>query len=122
MFPSASLPDRSVRSHRVCELRATTVRFAERIVLDRVDLVVGPADRLAVIGDNGAGKSTLLDLLAGVVAPVAGETRVVVPGGIAHASQAPRFPAGATVQDAVDLLLADLRDLESRIRYCSERL
>ncbi|MER6939932.1 ABC-F family ATP-binding cassette domain-containing protein [Nocardioides sp. NPDC127514] len=122
MFPSASLPDRSVRSHRVCELRATTVRFGERIVLDRVDLVVGPADRLAVIGDNGAGKSTLLDLLAGVVAPVAGETRVVVPGGIAHASQAPRFPAGATVQDAVDLLLADLRDLESRIRSCSDRL
>ncbi|MGY0536384.1 ABC-F family ATP-binding cassette domain-containing protein [Nocardioides sp. YJ-D4] len=122
MFPSAPLPDRSVRSHRVCELREATVRFGEQIVLARVDLVVGPADRLAVIGDNGAGKSTLLDLLAGVVAPVAGETRVVVPDGIAHASQAPRFPAGATVQDAVDLLLADLRDLESRIRSCSERL
>ncbi|MFE6650284.1 ABC-F family ATP-binding cassette domain-containing protein, partial [Nocardioides sp. NPDC057772] len=122
MFPSASIPSTSVRSHRVCELRSATVRFAERIVLDRVDLVVGPADRLAVIGDNGAGKSTLLDLLAGVVSPVAGETRVVVPGGIAHASQEPRFPDGATVRDAVDLLLADLRALESRIRSCSEHL
>ncbi|WP_179661379.1 ABC-F family ATP-binding cassette domain-containing protein [Nocardioides panzhihuensis] len=106
----------------MCELRSATVRFAERVVLDRVDLVVGATDRLAVIGDNGAGKSTLLDLLAGVVAPVAGETRVVLPGGIAHASQAPRFPAGATVHDAVDLLLADLRALESRIQQCSERL
>ncbi|NGN91157.1 ABC-F family ATP-binding cassette domain-containing protein [Nocardioides sp. KC13] len=122
MFPSASTPSTSVRSHRVCELRSATVRFAERIVLDRVDLVVGPADRLAVVGDNGAGKSTLLDLLAGVVSPVAGETRVVVPGGIAHASQEPRFPDGATVRDAVDLLLADLRALESRIRSCTERL
>ena len=121
MFPSAFSPS-TVRSHRVCELRSATVRFAERIVLDRVDLAVGPTDRLAVIGDNGTGKSTLLDLLAGAVAPVAGETRVVVPGGIAHAAQEPRFPAGATVRDAVDLLLADLRALESRIQRCAERL
>ncbi|MDQ4112292.1 MAG: ATP-binding cassette domain-containing protein [Actinomycetota bacterium] len=83
---------------------------------------MGASDRLAVIGDNGAGKSTLLDLLAGAVTPVAGETRVVIPGGIAHAAQEPRFPAGATVRDAVDLLLADLRALESRIQRCAERL
>ncbi|MER7604416.1 ABC-F family ATP-binding cassette domain-containing protein [Nocardioides sp. NPDC127503] len=121
MFPSAFSPS-AVRSHRICELRSATVRFAERIVLDRVDLAVGPTDRLAVIGDNGAGKSTLLDLLAGAVAPVAGETRVVIPGGIAHAAQEPRFPAGATVRAAADLLLADLRALESRIQRCAERL
>ena len=124
MFPSVSpaRPTSTVRSHRVCELRSTTVRFAERVVLDRIDLVVGTSDRLAVIGDNGAGKSTLLDLLAGAVTPVAGEARVVLPGGLAHASQAPRFPSGARVGDAVDLLLADLRTLEERIQRCSERL
>ncbi len=121
MFPSAFSPS-AVRSHRVCELRSATVRFAERIILDRVNLAVGASDRLAVIGDNGAGKSTLLDLLAGAVTPVAGETRVVIPGGIAHAAQEPRFPPGATVRDAVDLLLADLRALESRIQRCAERL
>jgi macrolide transport system ATP-binding/permease protein len=121
LFPSAVSPS-AVRSHRICELRSATVRFAERIVLDRVDLAVGASDRLAVIGDNGAGKSTLLDLLAGAVTPVAGETRVVIPGGIAHAAQEPRFPAGASVQDAIDLLLADLRALESRIQRCAERL
>ncbi|MDR2996986.1 MAG: ATP-binding cassette domain-containing protein [Microbacterium sp.] len=121
MFPSSSSLS-AARSHRVCELRAVTVRFAERIVLDRVDLVIGPTDRLAVIGDNGAGKSTLLDVLARAVVPVAGDARIVLPGGVAHASQAPSFPASATVQDAVDLLLADLSELEVSIRRTSERL
>ncbi len=121
MFPSAlSVPSR--RDHRVCELRSTTVRFADRVVLDRIDLIIGRTDRVAIIGDNGAGKSTMLDLIAGTVRPVSGEVRVVIPGGIVHASQEPRFPDGASVQDAVDLLLADLRALENEIQTVSRRL
>lgn len=113
MFPVLSTPsDSSARAHRECALQAASVRFADRLVLDRIDLVVGPADRLAVIGDNGAGKSTLLDLLAGVLAPTSGEVRLDLPGGIAHARQNPVFADGATVADAIDELLGDLRALE----------
>ena len=113
MFPVLSTPsDSSARAHRECALQAASVRFADRLVLDRIDLVVGPADRLAVIGDNGAGKSTLLDLLAGVLAPTSGEVRLDLPGGIAHARQNPLFADGATVTDAIDELVGDLRALE----------
>lgn len=113
MFPVLSTPsDSSARAHRECALQAASVRFADRLVLDRIDLVVGPADRLAVIGDNGAGKSTLLDLLAGVLAPTAGEVRLDLPGGIAHARQNPLFADGATVTDAIDEFVGDLRALE----------
>lgn len=121
MYPSA-LSTSPRRDHRMCELRAATVRFAEHVVLERIDLVVGRTDRLAIIGDNGAGKSTLLDLIAGVVSPVSGDARVVIPGGIAHAAQDPRFPAAATVQDAVDLLLSDLRGIENEIQAVSQLL
>jgi ATP-binding cassette subfamily F protein uup len=41
-------------------------------VLRGVDRVIGPGDRLAIVGANGAGKSTFLDLLAGRVAPRSG--------------------------------------------------
>ncbi|WP_136052951.1 ABC-F family ATP-binding cassette domain-containing protein [Microbacterium sp. K36] len=113
MFPVLSTPsDSSARAHRECALQAASVRFADRLVLDRIDLAVGPADRLAVIGDNGAGKSTLLDLLAGVFAPTSGEVRLDLPGGVAHARQNPVFADGATVADAIDELLGDLRALE----------
>ena len=131
MFPSpvhstspahSPVPPRAARSRRVCELRSATVRFADRIVLDRVDLVVGPTARIALVGDNGAGKSTLLGLLSGALRPVAGEARVVLPGGLAHAAQDPRFPAGSTVAQAIDLLLADLRAVEAEIQRVSDRL
>ncbi|MDX2400458.1 ABC-F family ATP-binding cassette domain-containing protein [Microbacterium algeriense] len=113
MFPVLSTPSATpARAHRECALQAASVRFADHLVLDRIDLVVGPADRLAVIGDNGAGKSTLLDLLAGTLLPTAGEVRLDLPGGVAHARQHPVFADGATVADAIDELLGDLRALE----------
>lgn len=113
VLPSApATPVAALRSHRVCELRAATVRFADHVVLDRIDLVVGPADRLAIIGDNGAGKSTLLELLAGTLPTTAGEARIHLPGGVAHALQHPVFAPGATVAAAIDELLGDLRRLE----------
>ncbi len=112
--PSPSLPA-PVRPHRVCEVRGASVRFADHVVLDRVDLAVGPTDRLAIIGDNGAGKTTLLELFAGTLAPTAGDVTVVIPGGVASAEQHPEFPADATVAAAIDQLLGDLRRLESEL-------
>ncbi len=47
-------------------------------VLRHIDLVVKPADMLAIVGASGAGKSTLLHLLAGLDKPSAG--RVFVDG------------------------------------------
>jgi ATP-binding cassette subfamily F protein uup len=45
-------------------------------VLRHVDLLLGPGDRLGVVGANGTGKSTLLDLLAGRREPSTGTVDV----------------------------------------------
>jgi|SRR3954471_3735853 capsular polysaccharide transport system ATP-binding protein len=44
-------------------------------VLNDVNLVVEPGDRIALLGRNGAGKSTLIKLIGGVEVPTSGKIR-----------------------------------------------
>ena len=61
---------------QVYELESVTRTVDGRTILDRVDWLVGPGDRVAIVGANGAGKSTLLRLLAGQITPDSGRIRV----------------------------------------------
>ena len=54
------------------DVSGITVRFGERTVLDRLSLVVGDGEIIAVLGPSGAGKSTLLGVIAGLVRPDSG--------------------------------------------------
>ena len=51
----------------------------DRVILDHVDVTVGPGTRVGVVGPNGAGKSTLLRILAGVERPDAGSVTTSPP-------------------------------------------
>ncbi|MFI7523430.1 TlrC/CarA/OleB/SrmB family ABC-F type ribosomal protection protein [Micromonospora globbae] len=92
-------------------------RYDERTVLAGVSFSVKPGEKVGIIGDNGAGKSTLLRLIAGVDRPDNGELTVIAPGGVGYLAQSLALPPHASVQDAIDLSLADLRELESLIMH-----
>ncbi|MDB6087786.1 MAG: glutathione transporter ATP-binding protein [Gammaproteobacteria bacterium] len=47
--------------------------YGTRRVIEHVCLSVNPGDRIGVLGRNGAGKSTLMRVLAGQLAPLAGD-------------------------------------------------
>ena len=57
---------------QVYELSSVSVRYGDRVLLDDVTWLVGPGDRIGLVGANGAGKTTLLRVLTGAVAPAAG--------------------------------------------------
>jgi heme ABC exporter ATP-binding subunit CcmA len=58
-------------------LQARGLRYERggRVILDGIDLTVGPGESVAVVGPSGSGKTTLLALLAGLAVPAAGEVR-----------------------------------------------
>ena len=97
--------------------------FAEKTVLDGIDLTVPPGTILALLGPNGAGKTTAVQLLTTYLRPDAGEIRIAGQDP-ARNPQAVRRAIGVTGQfSAVDgyltgrenlMLMADLHLLPKK--------
>jgi macrolide transport system ATP-binding/permease protein len=108
--------------HAQLALVDVTKRYADNLVLDRVTFTVKPGEKLGIIGDNGSGKSTLLRLIAGTEAPDNGDLTVASPGGTGYLPQQLDLPEHDTVADAIDLALADLREIEQAMRDTEKAL
>ena len=62
---------------KVFELRDVTFAYDDGpTIVDQVNLLIGPGDRIGILGANGTGKTTLLGLLAGRLVPTKGSIDV----------------------------------------------
>ncbi|WP_327006372.1 ABC-F family ATP-binding cassette domain-containing protein [Dactylosporangium sp. NBC_01737] len=88
---------------QVYELSKVDLRAGERALLSDVDWLVGPGDRIAILGANGAGKTTLLRVLAGVRDPDGGR---ILRGSTVRAAflsqELHELPAGLRLLEAVE--------------------
>jgi ATP-binding cassette subfamily F protein uup len=87
----------------VFELRDVSLKRGEHQVLDRLDLGIGPGERVGVVGPNGGGKSTLLHVLAGRLPVDDGEVKVgsTVQLGLYEQTAGAGLDAKRTVLDSV---------------------
>jgi ABC-2 type transport system ATP-binding protein len=58
-------------------VRGLVKRFAGLVAVDGLDFAIVPGSTTALLGANGAGKTTTLAILLGLLAPTAGEVRVL---------------------------------------------
>jgi ABC transport system ATP-binding/permease protein len=61
------------RTKKLLVARGLTKSCGGRLLVKDLDLTITPGTRVGVIGPNGSGKTTLLGMLAGTLAPDAGE-------------------------------------------------
>jgi len=95
-------------------VRGLVKRYDRGVVaLDGVDLTVAPGECFGLLGPNGAGKTTTIEILVGLLAPTAGEVRVLGGGWgkddpslrarLGVLLQEARFPDRLTVREVVGL-------------------
>ena len=82
---------------QVAVLEGVSKAYGRHVVYDGLSMTIRRGERWCVMGRNGAGKTTLLRMVAGVLAPDAGEVRLGA-----------SLKLGYFAQQALDLLDADL--------------
>jgi len=58
---------------KLIEAKAISKRYGDRLVVPKMDLLITPKSRIALMGSNGCGKSTLIRLLTKTETPDTGE-------------------------------------------------
>ncbi|MCR4266576.1 ABC-F family ATP-binding cassette domain-containing protein [Nitratireductor sp. ZSWI3] len=103
------------------KLDAIRLTFGGTPLLDGASLMVGPGERLALVGRNGSGKSTLLKIAAGLVEPQEGEVFRQPTATIRYLPQSPDWQGFATVRAYVEAGLGPADDV-NRVALVIDRL
>jgi len=92
------------------------MHFTGPDLLEGVTVKVEGGDRIGLIGPNGCGKSTLLKILAGLIAPTAGEVLRGPGVRVGFQAQELDYVPGKSVKEDLRSVFADVHAREARLR------
>lgn len=68
-----TFPESQTQTHQLLKLEKAHLGYDKKIILEQVDLIITPKDRIGLLGQNGSGKSTLIKSLHGDLTLLGGE-------------------------------------------------
>lgn len=95
--------------------RNLTLQFGEKVLFRSASFLIGPHDRIGLVGSNGAGKSTLLRILAATEAADKGQIEKSKFINVGYLPQEGMHAEGMTLYKEVELAFADILEVESRL-------
>ncbi|MCC6858268.1 MAG: ABC-F family ATP-binding cassette domain-containing protein [Bryobacterales bacterium] len=104
------------------QLNGAGKRFGPKILFENLDWMVGPHDRIGLVGANGTGKTTLLKMLAGQESPDQGSMTVMKGLSAGYLPQDGLSLSGRTVFAECMTVFSSLRALEEEQQQLSHRM
>ncbi len=98
------------------------VQYGDRILLNKINLVIGEKDKIGLVGRNGAGKSTLLKIIAGELSPHEGNITRPSSSTLGYLHQDMEIPLGKTVLEETLTAFEEVRELEARLNKINEEM
>ena len=93
------------------------VQYGDRILLDHVNVVIMPSDKVGLVGRNGAGKSTFLKIIAKHINPDKGDITRPSESTLGFLHQEMELPKGKTVMEETLTAFEDLKKMEQRLSF-----
>jgi ATP-binding cassette subfamily F protein 3 len=103
-------------------LEAVFKAYGDNDILSGISWQLTSNSRVGLVGRNGCGKTTLFHLLAGRMQPDRGSVHTARGVRIAHLTQDPELPAGATVQAVLLEGFRELLDIRQKLRDLEEKM
>lgn len=98
------------------------VQYSDRILLDSINLVVKPGEKVGLVGRNGAGKSTFIKIIAGYNPPQKGNVTRPTESTLGFLHQEMSLPKGKTVMEETLTAFDHLKKVEIRIEELNNEI
>jgi ATP-binding cassette subfamily F protein 3 len=98
------------------------MQFGGRVLFDDISFVIGPHDRIGLVGSNGTGKSTLLKIISGIntaESGTIGKARYVTVG---YLPQDGVIASGKTLYYEVETAFEDILEIQRELEEAQESL
>lgn len=103
-------------------VQGLTKHFGANTVLQGVNFVLKPGQRVALVGRNGSGKSTLMRILCGQMSADGGHVSLVEGFRLGYLEQDGQLPGELGLYDAMRSCFAEVDSLEQQVRQLEEKL